>query len=314
MHRVLIATLFSILFIASNAVAASPAAEVRLVLDEASVLPGTPTGLSVMVINRGHEELQLPPFLWLVAKNDVGDTFTLRAQLTTDGEAEAVPTEKRTIEAGRSREFRYDPTFAIVASPWLTDDRLSPGRYHLRAVFAPEVKPDGRFDSNNAIASGEEVLTVSLESPEDVAVWEWLRKAGGGKWGDRAWLSPRVDFADFVMKNYPTSHYALFAAPFLPMRDYGEPSPVLEEQARRFPKKSFTDQVKLLLMQYHVQALDTACHHSDMSRAAEHSDAARAIASQLVRNSRSSNVRSSAKELLDRVPTREQLLKKPETR
>ena len=312
MHRVLIATLFSIV-VASTAVAASPVAEVHLVLDEASVLPGTPTGLSVVVTNRRHEGLQLPPLLWLVAKNDVGDTFTLRAQLTTDGEAEPVPAEKRTIEAGGSREFRYDPTFAIVASPWLTDDRLSPGRYRLRAVFASEVKPDGRFDLDNAIASSEEVLAVSLESPEDVAVWEWLRKAGGGKWGDRAWLSPQVDFADFVMKNYPTSHYALFAAVFLP-RHSDEPPLGLEEIVKRFPNKSFTDQARLLLIQYYEQAESLDQHRSDMIRAANHSDAARAIAFQLVRNSRSSNVRTFAKELLDRIPTREQLLRKPEAR
>ena len=89
----------------------------------------------------------------------------------------------------------------------------------------------------------------------------------GGKWGDRAWLAPRVDFADFVMKNYPASHYALFAAPFLPMREFGEPSPVLEEQARRYPKKSFSDQVKLLVVQYHMQAVESAYHRAEVSRA-----------------------------------------------
>jgi len=42
-------------------------------------------------------------------------------------------------------------------------------------------------------------------------------------------------------------------------------------------------------------------------------DEARAIASELMQNSRSANVRATA-ELLDLIPTREQLLKKPETR
>src|SRR5436305_9628020 len=104
MHRAL--TLF-LVFLATTALASSPAADVRLALDEASVLPGTPTGLSITVTNHGHERLELPPLLWLVAKNEIGETFTLRALLTTDGIAMTVPAEQRPIEPGASREFRY---------------------------------------------------------------------------------------------------------------------------------------------------------------------------------------------------------------
>lgn len=308
MQRI-IPTIF--LFLASTlAFAAQPAPEIRLVIDESSVLPGTPTGLSVFVSNRNDDELQLPAALWLTATNEAGQTFTLRAQPTTDGAAAAVPSELRTIPTGASRELRYDPTVVIAGSPWLTDDRLLPGRYKLRAVFASQVQPDGTFDAAGAMVSNEVVLDVAVESADDGAVWSWMQEQGGGRWGDRAWVSPRADFAAFVMKHHPASHYALFAAPFLPMRDHGEPSPLVEEQARLYPARAFSDQVKLLLVQYHVQALHTARKRADLYRASIESDAARALASELVRESRSSVVRATAKDLFDRTPTSKQLVAK----
>jgi len=285
--------------------AAQPAIDARLVLDEASVLPGTPTGLSVFVANRGDEPFELPAFLWLTATSEAGGSVALRAYTTDD--ASPVAADLRIVPPAATREFRYDPTVAIVGSPWLTDDRLLPGRYNLRAVFAPRVEPDGTYDRSGAVVSNEAALNVAVESAEDAAVWAWMKQHGGGRWGDHAWLAPHADFAAFVMKEHPTSHYALFAAPFVQMRDHGDPSPVLEEQARRYPNKSFTDQLKLTMLQYHVQALHTAQRRADVYRAGNESDAARAIASELLRYSRSSAVRATAKELFDKTPTREQL-------
>jgi hypothetical protein len=321
MNRMLIATLFSIL-IASAAIAGSPAADVRLVLDESSVLPGTPTGLTVIVTNRGEEELQLPIFLWLTARNESGQTFRVRrfnaAGWTNDSSeivAAVVPEPLRTIPAGASRELRFDPSSVIFGSPWFTDASLStPGRYRLRAVLAPDVKRDGTFDAATALVSNEETLTTGVTSDEDAAVWQWMRTVGGSKWGEAEWTAHSRELATFVMKNHPQSQYALFTAVFLPLVAENEPSPTLAEQTKRFPNKSYTDQLKLLIVHYLQQTSSVAYRRHDLYRAANESDEARGIASQLLQNSRSSNVRASAKELLDRIPTREQLMKKPETR
>ena len=86
---------------------------------------------------------------------------------------------------------------------------------------------------------------------------------------------------------------------------------MLEEQALRFPGHSFSDQAKLLLLQIHQQGMTMARLQSDTQRAAGEADEARALASELMKASRSSLVRMSAKDFLGRMPTREQLMEKP---
>src|ERR1051326_1240880 len=152
MRRAFTATFF-LLLASPSTFAAQPAVEVRLLLDESSVLPGTPTGLSVSVTNRGDRPFELPAFLWLTATNQAGASMTLRAQSTND--ASPLAADLRIVPPAATREFRYDPTVAIVGSPWLTDDRLLPGRYSLRAVFAPRVEPDGTYDRAGAVVSNE---------------------------------------------------------------------------------------------------------------------------------------------------------------
>jgi hypothetical protein len=311
MNQMLITAFFAALFSASLA-SGGTKVSVRLVLDERSLLPGTPTGLSVTVNNPGEEELHLPPFVWLVATNDDGQTFTVRTSTMSHGTAgAAVPEELRTVAPHASRELRFDPIIGMVGSPWFMDQRLwTPGHYHLQVVLAPEVKSDGSFEPATALVSDENALAVALPSVEDAAVWEWMREQ---KWDEQSWGLRPWQLANFVNRNHPKSQYMLFAAIFLP-RNGEQPSSTLIELVKRFPDHSFAEQVKLLIVQYYEQAESTARHQSNLYMAAAESDDARAIASELMQNSRSSNVRATAKELLDRIPTREQLLKKPETR
>ena len=310
----IIATLSFLLFAGTAAFAESPAPVVHLILDEALVLPGTPTGLTVIIRNPGARDALLPSALWIVATNESGQTFTLPAHMVTGGMAAAVPAELRTIPSATSRELRFDPIVFMLGSPWLIDERLTtPGKYQLRAVFVPDVKQDASFDPTTAVVSKEEVLTVALPSNDDAAVWEWMQRTGGGKWGQREWSNHYIEFGVYVMGNHPRSQYALFAA-FFQRHKHGEVPPHVEELVQRYPTTAFTDQVKLLLVQIHQQGLSNARLQADMYHAAEESDVARALATGLMQNSRSSLVRATAKDLLDRTPTREQLLKKPETR
>ena len=147
-----------------------------------------------------------------------------------------------------------------------------------------------------------------MESPEDAAVWEWMKTKGGGKWGQGEWMSQ--PFADFVMKNHPQSGYALYAAIFQP-RDEKWQNPALAEQAARFPNKSYSDQLKLVTVQYHQQAADIL-RHSYVGAAADEADAARKLASELAASSRSSSVRAQAQRLLATTPTRETLMQQPQ--
>lgn len=280
-------------------------AEVRLLLDEPSILPGTPTGLTVVVTNPGKTALQLPPALWLVATTEDVRTFRVSAYGLSDTAAITIEAAERMIPAGETREFRFDPSPVLVGSAWFTDGRLSaPGTYRLRAVFAPSVEPNGEFSAANALASKEELLTVAAESPDDVAVWEWMRARGRGKWGQGEWMSE--PFAEFVMKNHPNSGYALYAVIFQP-RDETSPNLALAEQAARFPQKSYSDQLRLVLAQYHQQAADIL-RHSNVQSAAEQADAARKLAADLASRSRSRAVRAAAQRLLTTIPKREAFL------
>jgi hypothetical protein len=300
----IIVALFTVLMAARAA-----DADVRLQLDESAVLPGTPTGFTIVVTNPGLKPLQLPSSLWLVAINEDVTSFRVSAYGASDNAAIGLSADQRTVPPGESREFRFDPSPVLAGSPWFTDGRLSePGHYRLRAVFAPSVETNGDFRAADALASNEEMLTVAVDSPEDAAVWEWMRTRGGGKWGQGEWMSQ--PFADFVMKNHPKSGYALYAAIFQP-RDVSSHNPALAEQAARFPNKSYTDQLKLVMVQYHQQAADVL-RHSDLRAAAAEADAARELASELAARSRSSFVRTEAKRLLAETPKRELLVQQPQ--
>jgi len=82
-----------------------------------------------------------------------------------------------------------------------------------------------------------------------------------------------------VTTNHPKSGYTLYAAIFQP-RDETAPNPALAEQAARFPRKSYTDQLRLVLVQYHQQAADIL-RHSNVHAAAEQAEAARKLAADL---------------------------------
>jgi hypothetical protein len=72
--------------------------------------------------------------------------------------------------------------------------------------------------------------------------------------------------------------------------------------------------MRLLQVWGYQEAASLAYRQKDLYHAANDWELARAIASDLVNNSGSSHVRASAKELLDRTPTCEQVMKKPEVR
>lgn len=286
-------------------------ADVRLLLDESKVLPGTPTGFTVVVTNRGLAPLELPAALWLIGTDQNAGSFRVSAYNASDSAAVMIPAEQRIVPPGETREFRFDPSPVLVASPWFTDGRLSrPGTYRLRAVFAPNVQASGAFDATQAFASTEEQLTVSVESPEDAAVWEWMQMKGGGTWGQSEWMSQ--PFADFVMKNHPKSAYALYAAIFHPRDDKGR-NPALAEQTARFPTKSYSDQLKLVMVQYHRQAADIL-RHTDVRAAADEAEAARKLAAELAAGSRSSSVRAQAQRHLAEIPAAERVLEVPRSR
>ena len=191
-------TLLAFLVLALLAAPVAVAVEVRLALDEPTVLPGTPTGLTVTVTNTETYALRLPPRLWLVGTNDQFETFTVSIYNASDNAAAVVAEAERDVPAGGTREFRFDPSVVLVGSPWFTDGRLSrPGAYRLQAVFAPEVMPDGTYNAAHAIASKEQGLTVATVSDDDTAVWRWMEQRRRGVWGQNAWMSQAEDFAKF---------------------------------------------------------------------------------------------------------------------
>lgn len=137
-----------------------------------------------------------------------------------------------------------------------------------------------------------------------------MKTLGGGRWGDHAWVAPRANFASFVFENYPDSNYALFVVPYLKMPARGEPDPVFDRLIRKYASHSFTEQLRLLRAEYHIQALQVARALKDWERAATQADAAHAIAADLMRTARSQHVRAYAQKLSQTTPTRKQLLRR----
>src|SRR5260221_3522744 len=137
----------AVLFGAATLIA-GPTASIQLALDEQTVLPGTPTGITLTVTNSGDTLLRVPPAIWLVATDQHGRHFLVDPHQPRRGMSIAVPEESRDVPPGESHEIRFD-VHAIETAPWLTDHRLStPGRYRLRVIFADEVRPDGQYDVN----------------------------------------------------------------------------------------------------------------------------------------------------------------------
>ncbi len=310
MQVMLTAALFCALLHVAPAVAGPLAAQVRLVLDETSILPATPTGLTVTVVNRAETELRLPSTLWLIATNDAGQTFVVRSSMlfNENGGAEVVPEALRNLAPNASIELRFDPSIAVVGSRWFMDTRLwVPGRYRMRAVLAADVKPDGEYDLAQALTSDEQTLIVALRSEDDTAVWGWLQEQ---KWNEQAWLNRPWELAGFVMKQHPQSAYALFVALYLPVPSEYKPSAAYEDLMKRYPDKSFTEQLKLHRIFYYQQSSYVAYRRGDLYNATTDAEAGRELASRLVGSSRSSKVRDSAQNFLDHIPTRAQLTQK----
>ena len=166
---------------------------------------------------------------------------------------------------------------------------------------------DGTYNAAHAIASKEEQLQVATATEEDAAVWQWMAERGRGTWGQNAWMSHSEELAKLVMGKYPESGYALYAAVFAgPPRT--EMMRILLEQTKRFPDKSFSEQARFLIAQYHWEEM-AILSRSNAQATAEEADASRNLASEIATKSRSAHLRKFARDLLARTPTREQLLR-----
>jgi hypothetical protein len=298
------AVLVFALFQAEPSSPVSSAAQVRLSLDETSILPATPTGLTVAIENHGALQLSLPPTLWLIATNEAGQSFVVRSTtlFTEGGGGEPVPEPLQSVAPNASSNLRFDPSLAVAGSRWFMDARLwVPDRYRIRAVLSNHVDPDGSYDAAHALTSNEQTLTVALRSEDDAAVWTWLQAQ---KWNEQAWLNRPWELASFVMKQHPKSDYALFVALYLPVPSENKPSAAYEDLMTRYAARPFAEQLKLRRIFYYQQSASIAYRRGDLYTATTEAEAGRALASELVANSRSSTVRASAQEFLDHIPSR----------
>jgi hypothetical protein len=301
--------LLSALVIASAA--ASGPIDVKLTLDEASVLPRMPTGLTITVTNGSDKGLHLPSAIFLLATNEAGETVVLNAYSGSMAVAHVAEAE-RDIAPGASHEFRFDAESVSVGSPWLVDSRLSkPGTYRLRAVFGEtqtdpgavidNVTQQGEFDRSNGLFSDVAMLRVAVVSDEDRAVWQWLK--------DRPGEGPiPTGFPSFVIDQHPQSGYALYASVWYGPTDFETKATLMQGVIKRFKPSPFTEQVQLnLLQRYRIAAMDSQGGHR-VKEAADRYQKARDLAADLIENAHSAVVRKQAKGFLETTPTHEEVL------
>lgn len=295
-----------------GAVGALPSADwkanVRLSLDESLVLPGTPTGITVLASNLGNSDLRLPPLLWLVATKGDGSSFPLRNLLSREGTPIAVPEDARTIPAGETRELRFDVPETVQGAHWLLDERIVlPGRYELRAVFTEEMDQTARFDVATALASNPVQYSVDAPGGDEARIWTWMREAAGGAWGEKAWFRQPGRLAEFVLSNYPESRYALYTAYWAPCCDVERQNAIIRHAIETHRGIAFADQLELALARRLEQQYSVAYSRGEIERAAEKLAGAREVATRLRDEARSSVIRAAAKTMVERLPTDEAL-------
>jgi hypothetical protein len=306
--------LLSVLTIATSAAAGGPI-DVRLTLDEASVLPRMPTGLTITVTNGSNSALHLPSAIFLLATNEAGETVVLNAYSGSMAVAR-VAEDSREVAPGASHEFRFDAESVSVGSPWLVDTRLSkPGMYRLRAVFGEtetdpgavinNVTQQGDFDRSNGLFSDVATLNVAVVSEEDRAVWQWLK--------DRPNEGPiPTGFPAFVIDHHPQSGYALYASVWYGPTDFETKATLMQGVIKRFKTSPFTEEVQLnLLQRYRIAAMESEGGHR-VKEAADRYQKARDLAADLIENAHSAVVRKQAQGFLETTPTREEVLHPPE--
>lgn len=312
--------LITTLLIAALSLAGSPnspavdwSADVQLTLDDESVLPATPTGITVTIANRGKSSIRLPSLLWIVASTEDGRSFPLRNLMEVRGEP--VPEDIRVIPPGTSRELRFDPSEVVQGTRWVLDERIVvPGRYDLRAIFAESIDSDGRFDVANALFSKPAAHVVEQPSTEDAAVWSWMQKTAGGPWGEKAWFKQPGLLADFVLEEHPQSRYALYAAIWASCRDLDKKNELLERMIAEHPTRGYTEQLILALARRYESEYSRAYQAGDMVRAAAQLSKARALIEPLQHDARSSIARSHAARMMHQLPHPEDLASRTKER
>lgn len=294
-----------------SASAAEWAADVALHLDESTVLPGTPTGLTLTVSNGSGRELELPSLVWLIASTAEGKSFPLRTSLSGEGKPLPVPEEVRRIAPGGTHEIRFDVPHVVQGAPWLLDERIAaPGEYRLRAVFAKTVDAAGLYDVGSALASSEVVYTVEQPAGEDEKVWRWMVEKAGGPWGERAWFRQPGELAEFVLTRHPSSRYALYAAIWAPWKDLDRQEAILRRVIDENPEIAFADQLELELARRHHRAFLRAYQLGDLDGAERARLSTAAITSRLATKGRSSAVRKEACQINDALPTHEEMVRR----
>lgn len=287
------------------------AADVALVLDESTVLPGTPTGLTLTVSNRGEGELELPAAVWLIASTADGKSFPLRTLLSDQGRPLPVPDDLRRIAPGGTREIRFDVPHVVQGAPWLLDERIvEPGEYQLRAVFAETVDAVGRYDVASALASGPIAYTVERPAGEDEKVWRWMVEKAGGPWGEQAWFRRPGELAAFVLTEHPSSRYALYAAIWAPWKDLDRQETILRRVVEENREIAFTDQLALELARRHHRAFLRSYQRGDLEGAERERVSTAAIAGRLATEGRSSTVMKEAGQLIECLPTHEEMVRR----
>jgi hypothetical protein len=294
-----------LLVLACTEVLASPQVQVRLELYETTVLPGTPTGLAMEVVNLGDSPVVLPSGVWLTAELPAGEVVVLKSIGTAEEPGFRISPDDRSLAPGETRSFHFDvpPTMQLMI--WLLDERLGqPGDYLLRAVISDTVDEAGRFDPLTSAVSNTARLTVEEPVGADAVVWQWMLEKAGGVWGWTSWNHYIGRLAQFALDNYPQSRYALFSAMSYPVRDLDLQNRLIEKVIDLHSDVSYAQSLRLGLAGRYQQQVN---FETDLEVQQRKAARALEIATDLSENARSVNLRVHAARIMKSTPTPQEL-------
>jgi len=218
----MILTLVTLAIVTASASAADPPPHVSLKLLPATTLPGLPVGFLLTITNPYSHPAVIVDGVRLKVTNPAGTFEALNPGNKTTASLPADQMEKCngmhcvTVPANGQRQLyiRFGPW--LVENEFFSDRRLSsPGRYDLEVTLS--VEDDSGF---REVHSDTQTLTVQQPAGADLAVWNVLQQASGGRgWTPSDWLESSDTVIRQIRDSYASSTYAAWLGAVSPVGD-----------------------------------------------------------------------------------------------
>ncbi|HET7435957.1 MAG TPA: hypothetical protein VFN10_14710 [Thermoanaerobaculia bacterium] len=318
----------AILLLCSTAAFGAPAAsplKVELKFAPEHALPSIPVEVTVTITNRSAK----PAFYTDRAAFEVthdGDAPFIAELNTSEPEViDSLPAvgdddhpEMYRLSAGETRRHIYALPLHLTMRGLWSDRRVSdPGSYSVRVAIQPADPAKPLNNNPRAAATPAErvpgwvwsqpaLLQIDAPIGVDAEAWADLKKLGrSGSWSSRDWQTRGWDAAAMLREKYPTSTYAIYAAPFVQTKTQRESEEILKTALQATRDPAFAETLRLQIAYLHVvEYYECANKRCGESVAQLLATKARADLTSLIDTTNRESIRRSARKQLDQLNER----------